>query len=204
MTARIKRAFTFQSGAYFNSSMYMNLYNVDINFAVETESIIEQNVALERIKYFLNECLEHSILIHDVETAQIKKYQEAGLKLCTLPEEPYDQIIGIMLILKLNAITEGKLIVNEVSITSRLSDNVYCIHSIDENTGPFVEDGWWHESSPKINTLKPNNKAKKIVKLVKPCDDWDDLDLGWCIIKKEKTVGTSEVVFALFDTKTDK
>lgn len=204
MTARIKRSFSFQCGAYFNSSMYMNLYDIDINFAVETESIIEQNVALERIKYFLGESLEHSILIHDLETAQIKKYQESGLKLCTLPEEPYDQIIGIMLILKLNAITENKLMVNEVSITSRLSDDVYCIHSIEENIGPFVESGWWHESSSRINSLKPNNKTKKIVKLVKPDSDWDELDLGWSIIKKEKISGSSEVVFAAFDTKTDK
>jgi hypothetical protein len=203
MTARIKRVFTFQSGAYFNSSMYMNSYTVDINFSVETESIIEQNIALERIKYFLNESLEHSILIHDIETAQIKKYQEAELKVCTLPEEPYDQIIGIMLILKLNAITENKLIINEIAITSRLSDDIYCIHSVDENIGPFAESGWWHDNSPKINTLKPN-KTKKIVKLVKSVNSWDELDLSWGIIKKEKSIGSSEVVFATFDSKTDK
>ena len=34
---------------------------------------------------------------------------EAELKVCTLPEEPYDQIVGIMLMQKLNAIADGRL-----------------------------------------------------------------------------------------------
>ena len=41
---------------------------------VETESIREQNVAMERIKYFLNECLENGIFVQDTEHKIIEKY----------------------------------------------------------------------------------------------------------------------------------
>ena len=73
---------------------------------VETESIREQNVAMERIKYFLNECLENSIFVQDTEQKIIEKYSSCGFKVCTVPEEPYDQIITLLMLTKLNRINQ--------------------------------------------------------------------------------------------------
>jgi hypothetical protein len=197
MTARISRAFSFQAGAYFKNSFTMNLYHVDIDFQIETSSMKEQNIALERIKYFINDIIDNSILIKDSQTEMIEKYQSADFKICALPEDPYDQIIAIMLLVKGNTITEGKLVITDISITSRLSDNVFCNHSIEEFVGPFKEQGWWLENNDKINSFKPS-KSKKIVKLTKTTTSWEDLFLGW-----EENVSnyTSEVVFLNFDGK---
>lgn len=206
MTARIARSFDFQTGTYFSGDFYVNSYEVDVQFSVETLSIREQNIALERIKYYIAECLEHSIFITESDTVAIDKFLDADLKVCTLPEEPYDQIVGIMLLSKLNAITEGRLIATDISISSRMSDGVICHHDMDENLGPFRLAGWWNDSSTKITNYVSKSKGKKVVKLVKPSQEWDELDLGW----DEKTLivaevkSNSEVVFATFDNKKDK
>lgn len=205
MTARISRNFEFQAGIHFNDDFYMNLYDIEITFNVESDSIREQNIALDRIKYFLSECIEFSILCSDTETEAIEKYLKANLKVCVVPEEPYDQIIGIMLMVKFNSITEGRLIATDVKISSRISDGVSCLFNLEENTGPFKQKGWWNDSSTKINDYKVVNKKNKVVQLVKPNPDWEDVFLGWAEKESmEFTEDVSEILFASFDTKTSK
>lgn len=201
MTARINRSFEFQAGVHFKDSFYMNLYDISVDFLVNSESIREQNIALDRIKYFIEECLEHSIFIQDVEVNAIEKFLESNLKVCTLPEEPYDQILGIMLMIKLNAITEDRLTVTDISICSRMSDGVSCLYGSEENTGPFKIPGWWSEGNTKISGVL-TNKNKKILKLVKPLVDWEDVYLSWDEnTDMIKNTSSAEIVFGIFDNK---
>lgn len=199
MTARIQRCFDFMAGVHFGTEMYTNLYEFEANFNVETDSIEEQNIAMERIKFFLEECIQHSVMIRDTETEVIDKLLNADLRICTLPEEPYDQIIGIMLMNKLNSIIEGRLFITDIAITSRLSDGVLCFHSMEENMGPFKLGGWWDENTTRITDVK--QKGKKVIKLKKNNFDWADLNLNWIGEKAKKS--DSEIVFVNFD-KLDK
>jgi hypothetical protein len=155
------------------------------------------------MKFFLAETVSNSIFVQDTEESTIEKYLLADLKVCTLPEEPYDQIIGIMLMSKLNAIAEGRLLVTDISITSEMSDGVTVSHSFDENMGPFADDGWWNDSSTRISGIKAGKKSTKIVKLIKPSVDWTDIYLSWNN-EKEVIVPATEVVFANFDSKNKK
>lgn len=202
MTARIQRDFQFVSGVYIENEFVMNVYNIDVQFTVESESILEQNIALERIKYFFFECIENCVFIRDTDSEAIERFGNADLKLCLLPEDPYDQIVGIMLLVKLNSITEGRLQVSDIRIESKMCDGVSYLHSMEENTGPFILRGWWSDPSPKITNKIPKSKGKKVVKLNKTPSTWDDLNLGW--EPKKQEIGTSEIVFASFQSKTDK
>ena len=74
MTTKILRTFEFQAGLYFKDNFIMNVYDLTVSMDVETESIREQNVAMERIKYFLHNCLDSSIFILDSEKKVIEKY----------------------------------------------------------------------------------------------------------------------------------
>jgi len=206
MTARIYKNFEFLAAVHFENEFYTNLYEVDVYFNVEADSIKEQNVALERIKFFLNECLQHSVIVDQNDTDAIEKFTEAGMRVCTLPEEPYDQIIGIMLYVKLNKIVEGRLVITDINVTSSMSDGVSCCYSEDENIGPFTSKGWWSNVSPKINDITTSNKNKKILKIAKNKITWDDLFLGWqtkdlvIVEKQTDSQSTSEVVYAKFPT----
>jgi len=199
MSARIQRSFDLLACVQFDPEFFVNYYEFDITFNVGTENIEEQNIALERIKCYLEVFLQNSVFVQDADDKAIERLLTAGLKVCVLPEEPYDQIVGIMLLQKINAITEGRLVATDISITSHMSDGVTCFHAIEENNGPFVLKGWWYDSAPTINGLKPKNK--KVVKLSKHVNDWAEFNLEWEDTPKTQT--TSEIVIVSFD-KTDK
>ena len=194
MTTRIEREFSFQAGVYFKEEFLMNLYTITLYMEVETESIREQNVAMERIKYFLNDCLENCFFVQDSEHKVIEKYNSCGFKVCTVPEEPYDQIITLLLLTKLNSITEGRLIITDMTLGSRISDEVKFICDIESPRGPLESPGWWADSGTSISDpIKKSVRKDKIVKLFKtPTTDWAEYNLVW---KEKDHTANCEIVF---------
>ena len=97
MNTQIEREFDFQAGVFFEDSFLMNFYEFTLFMEVNTDSIREQNVAMDRIKYLIYESLENSVFVNFKETKTIEKYMDAGLKVAVIPEDPYDQIIALIL-----------------------------------------------------------------------------------------------------------
>lgn len=201
MTARIHKSFELLAGLHFNNKYYINNYNIDCTFNVEVESIYEQNIAMDRIKYYLYECLEHCVFVNQNDLETIEKYISVGMRVSTLPEEPYDQIIAIMLLSKLNGVAEGRLLITDITVESNMSDGVSCLHSIEENLGPFYEKGWWNDSTQRINDYNPKNK--KIVKLSKTKNEWQEVYLDFGQEPRIKPESAAEIIFTNFE-KTDK
>lgn len=195
MATRIEREFAFQAAVHFEGNFLMTVYELVLYMEVDTASIKEQNIAMDRITYFLDECLSNSVFVEATDKKAIEKYLQADIKVATLPEEPYDQIITILLLSKLNAITEGKLQVNSISLRSGLSDDVKFLYSIYEieNTGnPFRNKGWWSDSSTLISDINKSNKKDKIVRLVKQNCDWANVGLDW----EQKEHTATEIIFS--------
>jgi hypothetical protein len=191
LATRIDRDFTFQAAVHFEGKFILNYYDVTLSMDVQTESIKEQNIAMDRILYFLSESLSNSVFIHDQETKMIEKYNQAGIKTCILPEEPYDQIITVLLLMKFNAITEGKLLVTDIALISVLSDQVRFLYDLETaNSHPFGK-GWWSEPTTSISDIVKHNKKDKIVKLVKSCD-WSNIGLDW----NAKPIKPTEIIFS--------
>ena len=191
MATKIEREFAFQAGVYFEGEFVMTIYELALKMEVDTASIKEQNIAMDRIHYFLHECLGNSVFVQDTEKKAIEKYMQADIKVCTLPEEPYDQIITILLLLKLNAITDGKLHITEISLRSGLSDDVKFVYDIQTVTNhPFGNKGWWSNCNTTISDLAKTTKKDKIVRLVKL--HWDSVGLDW----EQKEHTTTEIIFS--------
>lgn len=201
MTARIHKAFQLLAGLQFNNKYYINSYDIELTLNVEVESINEQNIAMDRIKYYLYECLEHCVFVNQNDLETIEKYINVGMNVSTLPEEPYDQIIAIMLLTKLNSVTEGRLLITDISVESQMSDGVSCLYSIDESVGPFYEKGWWSDSTQRINDYNPKNK--KIVKLSKSKNEWQEVFLDYGQEPIISTETAAEIIFTTFE-KSDK
>jgi len=181
---QIIKTFLFSNTIFFNNQFLVNQYQCDIKMHVASDVEREQVIAMERIKAFLYEILDSAVIIHSAYDEKINKLIDCGFKVCTIPEEPYDQVLAIMLILKLNAITEGKLITNEINISSSISDNVKFICNLTDNLGPFDAKGWWSSSDTKLSDKKFSNTKDKIVRLVKNGNEWDSLGLSY---KEKKT-----------------
>lgn len=194
MTTKIERDFTFQSAVHFDSKFIMNLYTVTLTMYVETENMHEQNVAMERMKYYIYECLEGCVFIEDSETDSINKYSMAGLKVCTLPIEPYEQVICMLLLTKLNAIVEDRLTIFEAKILSKLSDGVTITYDAQDPPGPFEENGWWNNKKIMTNDLTAAHDGGKIVKLLsRTQQNWEDIGLSW-ELKSEESANVATVV----------
>ena len=195
MATRITRELSFQAGTYYDEQFLMNIYEMNICIEIDTESIREQNIAMERIQYFVLECLSNSIFIKSTETKMIEKYTQCGFKLCTLPEHPYDQTISVVLLLKLNAICEGKVTITDITLGSAQGSGINYLFDNDSAIGPFASDGWWSDSTTCISDIsKYYNKKDKIVQLFNTtAASWNDIGLTWQ--EKAKEAKKSNITF---------
>lgn len=191
MNARISRKFNFSAGIYYDGQFIINSYDLELFMDVTTDDIREQNIAMDRIKYLFEICLESCVFVEAKDAKIIDLYEKAGLTICPLPDEPYDQVIAAVLICKINAITENKLFVTEIKIKSKICDDVvfYIAHN-EETEFQNLQDHWWNDNSPNISAINKKQKKEKIVDIKKKPIDWNNLGLSYKEIKKK-----GEVVF---------
>ncbi len=167
-----------------------------LNLVTGTADPTDTNIAMDRIKAFVFGELEHSVFINVAQRERAELMHLMGINVTTLPEEPVDQIIGMMLYYKLNSIMEGRMIVRSLDISSSLGDSVWYQHDDEDSAGPFAQDGWWHDSGVKHNTVDVNNVDANIVKVVP--DAWTEYGLAW---PGEATETGNTVVFGNFPKK---
>jgi hypothetical protein len=193
VTTRVKREFSFVAGIWLEGEYQIGLYSFTAFIEIFTDDPYEQSVALERMKYFTDECLTNCVFVEATEKKVIDTLTSLGMKVCVLPLEPYDQAIAIPLLMKLNAITEGKFHITNMSFKSQISDDVeYLIDIEDEVEAYNTKNSWWNDTGSNISDKK-SNKKDKIVKLHKD-NEWSELDLGW---KHSCKPETSEIIFTL-------
>jgi hypothetical protein len=178
MNTRIERDFCFQTGLYFEDQFHIGVYDITLSMLVETESIKEQNIAMDRIIYFLNEVLQSSVLVNSSRHDIITRYQDVDLKVCELPDEPYDQILAMILLLKLNSIAEERLKITDLVIASSLSDGVRFNVVSEVAESAFSGKYWWNSSCTAMNSRDYEmGDHSKVIKLF--TDDWVNLGLSW-------------------------
>jgi len=193
LTSRIKREFNFVAGIWLHDDYQIGMYSFTVFIEILTDDPYEQSVALERMKYLIDECITNSVFIEATDKKAIDTFSSLGMRVCVLPVEPYDQAIGMALLLKLNAITDDKFDITNMSFKSQLSDDVEYLIDIDDEFEPYnTKNSWWNDNGSNISDKK-SNKKDKIVKLRKD-NEWVELDLGW---KNSYKPETSEIIFTL-------
>ena len=108
----------------------------------------------------------------------INKYQSVGLKICELPDEPYDQILAMILLLKLNSIAEDRVKITDLVISSSLSEGVRFNIVSEVAESAFSGRHWWN--SPCIAMTSSDYEIgdpSKVIKLF--TDDWVSFGLSW-------------------------
>jgi hypothetical protein len=155
---------------------------------------------MDRLKIFIHGEMSNTVFINQTLNERAEMFQIMGVNVTTLPEEPVDQIIGMMLYYKLNAIMEGRMAVTRLDLMSLLGDSVWYQHDADEDSpGPFRAEGWWHEASVQHNTVDLGDAKDNVVKVMP--NAWVEYGLTWPEDKPEPTANT--VVFANFSRNED-
>ena len=200
MNVRLEYNLAFTAGVWWEGRLIMNNYQVRVYMTTNSSEPANQNVAYERLKHFVYSEMASTIFVNRAHEALCQHLVAAGIKLTTLPAEPVDQILGIMLYLKLNAITENRIVITDVELSSSEGDHMTYIHSVGETVGPFESEGWWLEPGlAYTNVVKPRGKSK-VVNLVR-FPEWADVGLGW---EENPEQTASTVVFADFPRNENK
>jgi hypothetical protein len=110
------------AAVFYDGHTHMNNYNVTLWMMTNCEQAQDQNTAFERIKHFVYQELDSTVFVNADNLTQCQLLSAAGMDVTTMPGEPVDQLIGIMLYYKLNAITEGRMIIEETELSSVMGE----------------------------------------------------------------------------------
>jgi hypothetical protein len=196
MNVRLQYETGFTAGIFYSGQMMMNNYRLSLDIITVSSEVDDHNIALDRIKFFIHNQLSHSVFINSSDTDRCQKLISAGLKITNLPEEPVDQIVGMMLYCKLNAIVDDCLAVYQIKISSELGDNIVYFHSDDESLGPLENPGWYNVNDTSHCDL--TNLDLKVVDIQQRLS-WKDLGLSWKTNQvKDNSNKDNTVLFADF------
>ena len=177
MNVRLEKTLHFTAGVWYDHALEMNNYVARVHICTNTTDSVDQNTAFERLKYFVYYALDSSILIDQELTEQCSRIASTGLKITTMPGMPVDQLVGIMLYYKLNAIMEQRLIVTDVGISSSVGEGVVYLHNEEEDGGDVVKPTWWTTSD--LAHSEDNLSQSDNVVAMNRARTWRELELDW-------------------------
>jgi predicted Fe-Mo cluster-binding NifX family protein len=185
-----------RAAIWFEDRLQINDYSAELSIHTNTDNHEDHVTCMARLNHFVYHELTNTVFIKQTNQDQLRALAAAGIKMTTMPEEPIDQIIGIALYCKLNAILQERMFVNGVTVQSDLGDNVRYLHNDHDSTGPLGQEGWWQDFSPVHSNFKPSANKKHVVKLNRTLT-WQDLDMEWSDVEPVDNAGNT-VVFAKF------
>ena len=173
MNVRIAQLITFPAGSWYDNNLEMFQYTIKLWMMTQSPDPEEQNIAFRRMKCFVHTQLDSTIFI-DQTDPKAAEFTRAGFNITTLPGDPADQLIGIMLFHKLNAIMEGRIDIIEVEISA--GDGVIYLHGENETNDSLQQPDWWHTADLTHSDISadPDNVVS-----IHPVIAWRDLDLSW-------------------------
>jgi hypothetical protein len=166
-----------RAGIWFENRLQMNDYDIKLSLLTATLNQEDHIVCIARLKHLIYVELDSTVFINQNDIKAMEDLSAAGIKITTLPEDPIDQIIGLMLFNKINAIMEGRMLLKEIDINSDLGDTIHYLHNDLECSAAEFGTGWWDDPSPCHSNFKSKNN-KKVVKLTRNLS-WQDLELCW-------------------------
>jgi len=178
MNVKIGYTSHFIAGVWWNNRLIMSTYTVTFKMITATDSAQDTNTALDRLRYMVEEYLVDTVFIKDTNAEQIALLKAAGIKIIALPEEPVDQIIGMMLYSKLSAVMEGCMLIRSIMLSSTAGDDVIYEHDAQESVAPFNQPGWWAESTP-VCEAESQRQSNDTVFVLNAVNQWRDLGLQW-------------------------
>jgi len=186
------------ASVWYADQIHNNLYQLHIQLVTITDDPIEQNIAMDRLKYMMLEQLNSAVFIQNIYPEIIDKFNEMNIKVVVVPEEPVDQIIGMMLFSKLNAIMENRMLITTLQLSSLIGDSISYYHDVEDDLGPFTQEGWWSDSDARTVSRNGVKIGDKVVKITR-YPQWKDVGLEW----SDGGLDDNTVVFGKFDADED-
>ena len=146
----------FTNTLYVQNKLWPNDTDVSIHMTPIAEDSKQQHIAFEKIKYVFNKILQNSLFIDN--NNQYPLFEKFDTLAIDFFEKPVDQVVGICLYTKLNAIIGNCLRVDTLEIESWQGENLRFIisESSPENDllqSSTVNEPWWKDKSPRFSNF---------------------------------------------------
>lgn len=198
MNVRLNKTWQWQSGLVYQDVFYINTYTATVHMHTTSMYDHDHDVAYGRMEYWFQDVMQDSVMLA-ADSAAVKAYAATGQRLLLFPDQPVDQLVGIMLCLKLNAITEGRLVITDLDLSSVHGADMTYHHNQAEAAGPLSTAGWWRDCRPIWTHASSSPRGSKVVSLSRAAE-WNSLDLDWPLAPRSQD---SSIVFADFDRDDD-
>lgn len=177
MNIRLKYNSEMLGAVYYDDRLQLNNYSVNLLLITNDADNRETNIAIERLKCMLHHELQGVVWFHERHTPQARIMQDLGTRVAILPEEPVDQVIGMTLYSKLNAVMEGRVTVTNLDIASALGEWIWYSHDEAESLGPLQVPGWWNDATPSYDSNADVADSHNVVSIRQR--QWHEYDLNW-------------------------
>jgi len=170
-----------------DKALLPNMFRVGVTFTVAEPDPVQQNVAFQRIKHLIENEINFSLILTK-NNPLFKTLIKLQNKVVILPNDSPDWSLCCALALKLNAITEGRFVINLVELSSAVGD--YVTYYADWDRKDMLEnvlsdfpktDQWWKDSQIALNKNQKFNT-------------WEDLNLVWNLTKPDKNANMGKIV----------
>ena len=115
---------SFKSIIVVDNDLFNNDYKIKLHITPVTADLEEQSDFFERLKMLFEHVLHNTI----TECRDDKLYtileRETNNRMIQLPRQPYDQLMAAVCFTKSNAVLQGKIIVNELELSSFQGDGI--------------------------------------------------------------------------------
>lgn len=190
MNVSLEYTYYFSAITRHTGAPMLNHYTMVVDLLTNTDDGVDQNIAFQRLSHWINNVLNDSVLLDEEDETRVQ-YDQLDHRVLEFPIEPVDQVVGLLLMKKLNAIMEDRLLVMNLKINSVLGNNMtYCINC-EDNAEELDFDGWWHDSDPSYKRHQPVSSGNvQVVALFKSThrETWKDHQLQWNDPENQQTI----------------
>jgi len=172
----------FDASLVIDGCIYPNNYTVKLSFLPRVTEVKLQNNSFDRIKYLFNVLCNNAVI-----TSPDDQFQSVWFKMpvnkILLPGNPYDQLFARCLYKKMVSISGEYLHIGQLTLDSRLGDNVqYTIDSEIYDDGilekatwidDICKDPWWNRNDTATFDQKLDGKT-----FWQGTHSWRDLGYG--------------------------
>jgi hypothetical protein len=188
---RLEKLLTWTSAITYDEGHAINEYIMQVGFYNTVDDDRQQAVAYERMKWWINSAMTDAVLISR-DDPFLSAYQKTRQRVMVLPDDPVDHLVTVMLYFKLNAIMEGRLIIDELKLSSDQGDNVWYLYNEMSDPVGLDHKSWWLDPRPIWHDRETLQSEQNVFNLARE-SDWSDLGLGWGTDEQD-----SRVVYADF------
>jgi hypothetical protein len=170
-----------------NREIIPNFFELEIYFSSMTDDVIIQNIGFERLKYFMYELAQTSVITSRHNKLLKNLIKNIDSNIITLPTDPDDQVLLWCIFKKLRKILGANFILQEMRLQSAVGEQVQYHYNGDTHGIEGLDDQWtdgkgtydfWYNRGD-LSTYDDLISDKTGIKLYTGKQTWSDLNLDW-------------------------